>query len=80
MGLLVVAVVSVVAFVVNVGAGRLRTRSAKFSVSWFLWIHLPIVVILPIRLWVGLSAWFIPLLVAVALAGQWVGGRLVRNT
>jgi hypothetical protein len=74
------AVVSIVAFAVNVGAGRLRAQSVKLSVSWFLWIHLPIVAIFPIRLWAGLSVWFIPLLVAVALGGQWVGGRLVRNT
>ncbi len=80
MDLLALEGVSFVAFAVNVAAGRLRARSAKFSVSWFLWIHLPILVILPIRVWVGLSAWMIPLLVAVALVGQWVGGRLIRNT
>jgi hypothetical protein len=79
-GLIVPAVVSLLAFVANVAAGRLRASTVKFSVAWFLWIHLPIIAILPIRLWTGLSAWFIPLLVAVALLGQWVGGRLVRNT
>jgi hypothetical protein len=77
---MVPAVVSFMAFVVNVAAGRLRARSKKFSVSWFLWIHVPVIAILPIRIWTGLSVWFIPLLVAVALAGQWLGGRLVRNT
>ena len=77
---MVPAIVSLLAFVVNVAAGRLRARTPKLSVSWFLWIHLPIIAILPIRVWTGISAWFIPLLLAVALAGQWVGGRLVRNT
>jgi hypothetical protein len=79
-GLIVPVVVSLLAFVVNVAAGRLRARAPKWSVSWFLWIHLPIIAILPIRVWTGISAWFIPLLLAVAVAGQWVGGRLVRNT
>ncbi|MFZ5877633.1 MAG: hypothetical protein ACOYXU_14700 [Nitrospirota bacterium] len=78
--LLVPSVVLLMAFVVNVGAGRFRARSVKFSVWWLLWIHLPVLAIFPVRWWAGLSVWFIPLLVAAALAGQWVGGRLVRNT
>ena len=77
---LILAAVSFAAFALNLGAGRLRAGTAKFSIPWFLWIHAPIVAIVPLRLWLGLSAWAIPLLVAVSVAGQWVGGRMVHNT
>ena len=68
------------AFAFNVWAGRLRARSRKLSVPWFVWIHLPVVAIVPMRWWLGLEAWSIPILIAASVAGQLVGGRLDRNT
>lgn len=68
-------------FVLNIGAGRLRAATHKFSVvEWFLWIHLPVLAVFPLRIGFGLSPWVIQILVVAAIAGQFIGGRLIRNT
>lgn len=66
--------------VLNIGAGRLRAATHKFSAEWFLWIHLPVLAVFPLRIGFGLSPWVIPILVVAAIAGQFIGGRLIRNT
>lgn len=73
-------VVSAAAFVLNLGAGRLRAAAPKFSLRWFLYIHLPIVAVIPLRYWLSLGAWVIPWLIAVSVGGQIVGGRTHRNS
>ncbi|MBI3608731.1 MAG: hypothetical protein HY207_12250 [Nitrospirae bacterium] len=74
------AVVSSTALILNLGAGRLRAVSPKFSFRWFLYIHLPVLAIFPLRQWFGLGPWAIPLLIAVSFAGQVIGGRIHHNT
>ncbi len=74
------AVVSGAAFAVNVGAGRFRAATPKFSLRWFLYIHLPVLAVFPLRWWFALSPWTIPLLIAVSIVGQFTGGRIHRNT
>lgn len=67
-------VVGGTAFILNVGAGRLRARSPKYSLAWLLYIHVPVLAIIPLRQWFALSMWTIPLLVALSVVGQVVGG------
>jgi hypothetical protein len=71
--------VSSAAFALNIGAGMLRAGCPKFSLPWLLYIHLPILAVIPLRQWLGLTPWTIPLLIAVSVAGQVVGGRFRRN-
>lgn len=73
-------VVSSAAFVLNLGAGCLRAAAPKFSLRWFLYIHLPVLAVFPLRQWFGLGPWAILLLVAVSFAGQVFGGRIHHNT
>ncbi|MDA8432211.1 MAG: hypothetical protein M0Z60_04510 [Nitrospiraceae bacterium] len=60
----------------NLFFGRLRIKTRKFSLKWFLCIHLPIPFIFLARISAHVSAWFIPLFVVAALAGQILGGRI----
>jgi hypothetical protein len=63
-------------FLCNVPLGRWRASLKRFSVFWYLAVHLSIPIVLLLRLKMGLSAWFIPLSLGTAIAGQLVGGLL----
>ncbi|MDT8441580.1 MAG: hypothetical protein RQ723_07955 [Desulfuromonadales bacterium] len=62
----------------NVPLGFLRQGSRKFSVRWFVCIHLSIPFIIALRLANGISWQIIPFTFALAILGQIVGGRLRR--
>ena len=63
----------------NLPFGFLRERSRKYSVPWFLYIHLPIPFIIFLRLSFGIGWKAIPLVVLAALTGQLLGGRMGRR-
>lgn len=71
--------VAFAALVLNLPFGYLRMNTKKFSVMWFLYIHLPIPFIFILRNMAGLGYVYIPLMVAGAVAGQLIGGRLNRK-
>lgn len=70
------ALVLLFSFLVNLPFGWLRRNEKKFSFKWFLYIHLPIPLIIAVRIWLHLNPWFIPLVIAAAVAGQALGARL----
>ncbi len=74
----VVALLAASAFALNLPFGYLRGKTRKFSFLWFLYIHLPVPFIFLMRTYAGFSYKIIPLLVAGAIVGQLLGGRL-RN-
>ena len=61
-------------FICNLPLGRWRSTVKKFSLPWFLAVHLSIPLIVLLRVRLGLNAWDIPLNLAAAVAGQFVGG------
>lgn len=67
------------ALVLNLPFGYFRVKAKKFSVKWFLYIHLPIPVIFLLRNMAGLGYKFIPLMIIGAVAGQLIGGKLNRK-
>lgn len=71
--------VACAALVLNLPFGYLRMNTKKFSVMWFIYIHLPIPFIFVLRNMAGLGYVFIPLMVAGAVAGQLIGGRLNKK-
>ena len=77
--LLALFAVGSAAFALNVGAGRLRAASRKFSLRWFLYVHLPILAVVPLRLWFGLDMWAVPVLIGISVIGQVLGGRVSRS-
>ena len=60
----------------NLPFGAYRMTVRKFSLKWFLSIHLPIPFIFLLRTAIGYSPWFIPWLVIGAGSGQIIGGRV----
>lgn len=72
----VLALLTLAALLLNLPFGYLRVRTKKFSVMWFLYIHLPIPFIFLLRTVAGFGYKFIPILVVGAVLGQLLGGRL----
>ena len=69
-----ILLVSVLCLLVNIPMGRRRERSRKFSLQWILWIHASIPLIIALRLWLGLHPVAIPINIAAAVLGQFIGG------
>ncbi len=65
---------TLISFVINLPFGYFREGSRKFSVKWFLYIHLPIPFIIFLRLESGFSYKIIPILILAAVMGQLLGG------
>lgn len=74
--LLLLAAVTIITLVINLPFGYFRGNARKFSLKWFLYIHLPIPAIFVIRTFVGLGAKTIPVIVIGAIIGQIIGGRV----
>jgi hypothetical protein len=70
------ALVIAIAIAVNLPFGAWRTTTRKFSVAWFLSIHLPIPAIFVIRRAAGFGWDYVPVMIACAVAGQLLGGWL----
>lgn len=68
------------AFIANLPLGFLREPSRKYSLRWFLYIHLSIPFIIFIRLAYGFGWDIIPYSVLCAVAGQIVGGNIYRRS
>jgi hypothetical protein len=64
------------ACLVNVPLGAVRSRQRKFSAKWFLFVHLSIPLIYLLRTTEGFGYWAIPPLIAAAVVGQIIGGRV----
>jgi hypothetical protein len=73
---LLLATVTIITLIINLPFGYLRGDAKKFSVKWFLYIHLPIPAIFVMRTFVGLGARTIPVIVIGAIIGQIIGGRV----
>ena len=70
----------VFSFGVNLPLGYLREASRKFSLRWFVLVHLSIPFIIVLRLMLGFDWRIIPLTLACAVGGQLIGGRIRRRT
>lgn len=71
--------IGVVAFFINLPLGYLREGTRKYSIGWFVYIHLSVPVIAFLRRSNQVSAWAIPPFVICALLGQLAGGKLRRT-
>lgn len=69
----------IIAFVISVPCGYIRQNYEKYSFMWFLLIHLPIPIIILMRIAAGVDWRVIPLTVGGSVAGQIVGGALKRR-
>jgi hypothetical protein len=69
-----ILLLSLACFLVNVPMGARRERCRKFSWQWILWVHASIPLIIALRLGLHLPAIAIPINIAAAVLGQFVGG------
>jgi len=74
----VVLLIGGAAIVLNLPLGYAREGYRKFSLGWFVCVHLSIPLIAYLRLANHVSAWAIPAFVACAILGQVAGGRVRR--
>ncbi len=63
----------------NLPLGYLRETSRKYSLRWFVLIHLSIPFIVALRLMFDFSWDVIPLTLACAITGQVIGARVRRR-
>lgn len=66
----------IVTFAITLPFGAWRAKCRKFTIQWWLAIHLVIPFIFLMRRWGGFSYWYIPLFLFATVLGQIVGGRI----
>lgn len=59
---------------INIPLGYWRVQQPKFSLNWFVAVHLSVPIIYGVRVWALIDYHFIPLLIISAVAGQILGG------
>ena len=76
-----IAIVSLMAFALlsNIPLGYFRMGSPKYSVRWFVYIHLSVPLIIGLRISNNVSWKVIPFSIGLAVAGQMIGSRLYRR-
>ena len=67
-------------FIVNIPFGYWRAKVRRFSLQWFLAIHLPIPIVVSCRYFLGIGWQLItfPLFIGAFFAGQLAGGMFQR--
>ena len=78
--MMVLWIVAALVFTVNIPFGYWRARVRKFSAQWILAIHLPVPLVISLRVLSGLGWQFItfPVLIGAFFLGQFAGGRIQR--
>ena len=72
--------VATIVCLLNLPFGLWRVKSRRFSWPWILAIHLPVVMIIALRIYSGLGWQFVtfPVLITAFILGQFAGGRMSR--
>lgn len=78
--ILPLAALLIFSFGANLPLGYLRETSRKFSLHWFVLVHLSIPFIVALRSMFGFGWQIIPLTLICAIAGQLAGSRIRRRT
>lgn len=76
-----IVLLTLISFLMNLPFGYLRQGAKKFSLKWILYIHLPVPLIIALRiLWVK-CPWlpWVPLFIFAAVIGQLVGGKFRKS-
>lgn len=68
--------IALLAFVLNIPFGYLRSHSKKFSLKWWMCVHIPVPLVVAARFALHANYQFIPLFILAAVAGQFIGGKI----
>jgi cobalamin synthase len=74
--MLAILSVSLFSFFTNIPLGIWKERYKRFSLRWMIIIHLSVPAIIALRIYLEANRYFVPLYIAMAVAGQFVGKRL----
>ena len=74
--IVLVAMVFIFTLAINIPFGYFRKRAKRYSLRWFLYIHLPIPFIIVARVLSSLDFNYVPLFVVAAVIGQICGARM----
>lgn len=74
-----VILISFFALFVNLPFGYLRNQVQKYSVKWFIYLHLPIPTIVFFRIYYKVNFKYIPLFILTSILGQIIGAGLNKN-
>ena len=72
------ALIGATALTVNIPLGYAREGFRRFSIGWFVCVHLSVPLIAWLRLVNHVDEWGIPAFVACAVLGQIAGGKVRR--
>ncbi|MGQ8336611.1 hypothetical protein ACUNWD_08680 [Sunxiuqinia sp. A32] len=72
-----IAIVALIVFIINVPFGALRAKHKKFSLMWWVYIHIPVPFVILIRIYsdIGFALYTYPILVGAFFLGQFVGRK-----
>lgn len=73
------AALAAITLILNLPFGFLRAKAKRYSLRWFLCIHLPIPLIYYLRHLFMLTVYVIPLLAVAAVLGQIWGGKIMGS-
>lgn len=66
-------------FLSNLPLGMWRESVKKFSLAWFIAVHASVPVVIALRIWLDVTYWSVPVLIGIAVIGQFFGARIYRN-
>lgn len=72
----IILLIFFLAFLINLPFGYARSKSKKYSVRWFLYIHIPIPLIIFFRIISHVEYKFVPLFVIASITGQIIGSKI----
>ena len=68
-----IILITLIGFILNLPFGYLRSKSKRYSLAWFSYIHLPIIFVIFLRLVTHTSYIYIPLFFISSIMGQLMG-------
>ncbi len=74
-------IVALLVFIINLPFGFWRANTKKFSTQWFLAVHIPVPLVVVLRIFSGIGYAFItfPVLITAFFLGQFLGGLLRKK-
>ncbi len=69
--------ITLIIFIINLPFGYLRGNVKKFSFKWFLYIHLPVPIVILLRIYsdIGFAFYTYPLFIGAYFTGQFIGRK-----
>lgn len=76
-----ITLVAIAVLLLNLPFGYWRSKVKKFSLQWFLAIHIPVPFVILLRIYsnIGFELYTYPVLVSSFFLGQFIGARFLEN-